>query len=126
MVKDKRIKKIIKGMVDKIVKEYKPEKIILCGSYAYGNSTRDSDIDMLIIKRIKKKSMERWVFLKMLTHDLDRGIPFTPLVFTPSELEQRLSMGDDYIKTILEEGIVLYEKDARLKASPIHAKENIK
>lgn len=119
MVKDKKIQKIIKGIVDEIVKEYKPEKIILFGSYAYGNPTRDSDIDMLIIKRTKKKSMDRWVFLKMLTHDPDRGIPFTPFVFTPSELKQRLSMGDDFIKSILEKGIILYKKNAGLGAPPI-------
>lgn len=110
MVKDKRIQKIIKGIVDKIVKAYKPEKIILFGSYAYGNPTRDSDIDMLIIKRTRKKSMDRWFFLKKLTRDPERGIPFSPLVFTPKELKYRLSLRDGFVKEILEKGEVLYER----------------
>jgi len=110
MVKDKRTQKIIKGIAKKIAREYKPEKIILFGSYAYGNPTRDSDIDMLIIKRTKKKSMDRWVFLKMLTHDPERGIPFSPLVYTPKELQYRLSLGDQFIKEIITKGKVLYER----------------
>jgi predicted nucleotidyltransferase len=53
MTKNKRAGKIIFQMV---------EKIILFGSYAYGKPTQDSDIDMLIVKRTKKKSMDRWFF----------------------------------------------------------------
>ncbi|MCJ7577566.1 MAG: nucleotidyltransferase domain-containing protein, partial [candidate division Zixibacteria bacterium] len=34
--------------MEKIRKEYRPEKIILFGSYAYGKPSRDSDIDFLI------------------------------------------------------------------------------
>ena len=110
MSKNQRVKKIISEMVEKIKKEYKPEKIILFGSYAYGNPTRDSDIDMLIIKRTREKSKDRWFFLKKLTRDPDRGIPFSPLVFTPKELKYRLSLGDSFIEEILEKGEVLYER----------------
>ncbi|RKZ30179.1 nucleotidyltransferase domain-containing protein, partial [bacterium] len=37
---------VINRMVEKLVAEYKPEKIILFGSYAWGNPDRDSDIDL--------------------------------------------------------------------------------
>ena len=109
MPKKKSTEVIIK-IAEKIKKEYKPEKIILFGSYAYGKPTRDSDIDMLIIKRTKKKSMDRWFTLKKLCQDPNRGIPFSPLVFTPKELEYRLSLGDHFIKEILEKGKILYER----------------
>ena len=33
--------------VERIVSELKPEKIILFGSYAYGDPTPDSDVDLL-------------------------------------------------------------------------------
>ncbi len=32
-----------------IANKFKPEKIIFFGSYAYGNPTEDSDIDMLVV-----------------------------------------------------------------------------
>jgi predicted nucleotidyltransferase len=46
----KEVKKKLDKMVKKIVQAYKPEKIILFGSYAYGDPNRDSDLDLLIIK----------------------------------------------------------------------------
>jgi predicted nucleotidyltransferase len=110
MIKNQRTKMIISKMVEKIKKEYKPEKIILFGSYAYGKPTRHSDIDMFIVKKTKKKSMERWVTLKKLLQDPNRGIPFSPLIYTPRELENRLTLGDDFIKEILKKGKILYEK----------------
>ena len=44
----KEIDKKIAEITDKIVKEFKPEKIILFGSYAWGKPNKDSDIDLLV------------------------------------------------------------------------------
>jgi predicted nucleotidyltransferase len=111
MVTNKKIRKIILDIVEKIKRNYNPEKIILFGSYAYGKPTRDSDIDMLIVKETKKRSMDRWFTLKKLCQDPNRGIPFSPLVFTPKELDYRLSLGDQFIKDILGKGQILYERE---------------
>jgi hypothetical protein len=32
-----------------------------------------------------------------------------PLVYSPEELEERLRMGDDFIKEIIQKGTILYE-----------------
>ncbi len=40
--------------VQKIVqnlKKYKPDKLVLFGSYAWGKPNKDSDIDLLIVKK---------------------------------------------------------------------------
>ena len=47
---DEESKGQILEIAEKIKREYKPDKIILFGSYAYGNPDKDSDIDFLIIK----------------------------------------------------------------------------
>jgi predicted nucleotidyltransferase len=39
----------IKKLCARIAHEFKPEKIILLGSQAYGNPTPDSDIDLLVV-----------------------------------------------------------------------------
>ena len=44
------IQELINQIVKTIVTGYEPKKIILFGSYAYGNPTKDSDIDLLVIK----------------------------------------------------------------------------
>jgi predicted nucleotidyltransferase len=93
-----------------IKEKYKPEKIILFGSSIKDNITEDSDIDMLIIKETDKKRNERFREVRTLVRDLKRRIPFSPLVYTPTEIEQRLNLGDFFIKKILKEGKVLYER----------------
>jgi len=49
MIKPKKIKVIIKRISEKIQREYRPQKIILFGSYAWGKPGRYSDIDLFII-----------------------------------------------------------------------------
>ncbi len=45
-----KVKEIIHKIANKIIEKYKPKKVILFGSYAYGEPTKESDIDFLIIK----------------------------------------------------------------------------
>ncbi len=101
-------KEIILSIAQKIQAQYHPDKIILFGSYAHNQATLDSDIDMLIVKKTKERHIDRWVRLKKMAYDPKRGIPFSPLVYTPEEIKQRLNMGDDFIREILERGKVLY------------------
>lgn len=98
--------KIIK-IARKIQKEYQPEKIILFGSYAYGGPTKDSDIDLLIIKESNKKRVDRFCEVRKIIRDI-KGVSVQPIIFTKDEINKRLKMGDDFIKKILNEGEVLY------------------
>ena len=103
------IQLILNQIVEKLKKNYDPMKIMLFGSFAKGNNSEDSDLDILIIKNTNKSPVDRFVEVKDLIYDPDRGIPISPLVLTPAELKKRLSLGDDFIKEILQDGIVLYE-----------------
>jgi predicted nucleotidyltransferase len=101
---------IIKEIVDILIKQYHPSKIILFGSYAYGKPTEDSDIDLLIIKETdKKRRIDRFVEVQSLIYNKEARIPVSPLVLTKEELEERLNMGDDFIEEIITKGKVLYE-----------------
>jgi predicted nucleotidyltransferase len=101
---------VIKKIVDLLIKEYHPDKIILFGSYAYGKPTEDSDIDLLIIKESdKKRKIDRFVEVQSLIYSEEARIPVSPLVLTKEELEERLSIGDDFIEEIITKGKVLYE-----------------
>lgn len=108
MVKNPRIQKIISEVVEKIKTEYQPEKIILYGSYAYGKPTRDSDIDLFIIKDTGKDGIQRFVEVKRLIYEPERRISISPLVYTPKEVSERLELGDDFIEEVLTKGEVLY------------------
>jgi len=62
----KEVKTIISEIVEKLKREYKPQRIILFGSYAYGNPTEDSDIDLLILKNTDKRRVDRFVQVKRI------------------------------------------------------------
>lgn len=98
------LNKIVKRLVD----AYRPEKIILFGSYAYGKPSADSDLDLLIIKRTAERFIDRWTSVRKIVSDPERLIPFEPLVLTPHEVEVRLAIGDQFIEEIITKGEVLY------------------
>ena len=99
---------LIRQLVEKIVSGYSPQKIILFGSYAYGNPTSGSDIDLLIIKNTDKRPMDRWMEVKRLLRDPDRNIAVSPLVYTEREIEERRAIRDFFLEEIFEKGMVLY------------------
>jgi len=101
-------KRIIAEIVQRVVEGYGPKKVILFGSYAYGEPDDDSDIDLLIIKDTDKRPIERWLEVKRLLRDRSRVVPVSPLVYTEKEIEDRLSMRDFFVQEILERGKLLY------------------
>ncbi len=107
---ERKIDKILNEIVEKLQREYKPLKIILYGSYAYGTPNVDSDIDLLILKNTSERSVDRFVKVKKIIYNPKRKIPITPLIYSPDEVKERLRIGDDFIKEILNKGVTLYEK----------------
>jgi predicted nucleotidyltransferase len=104
-----QIDQLIAQLVETISKKYEPQKVILFGSYASGEPTEDSDIDLFIVKETDTSRVDRFVEVKRLIYDPQVRIPVSPLVYTPQELEERLSMGDDFVHEIMSKGKVLYE-----------------
>ncbi len=102
------MRQVILKIAAKIKEAYSPEKIILFGSYAYGNPTKGSDIDLLIVKNTKDRVIDRMVQIYKII-DI-RKIDLSPFVVTPEELKQRVELGDHFFKEILSKGVVLYEK----------------
>ena len=104
------IKAIISKLVDRLKEQYQPEKIILYGSYAYGNPNEESDIDLLIIKDTNERPIDRRITVRRLISDIRNKIPFSSLVLTPEEISHHLTIGDDFLKEITNKGLVLYER----------------
>ncbi len=108
MIADSRGRAVILNIVDRLKKHYQPDKIILFGSYAYGHPTRDSDIDLLIIKRTSESPFHRRITVRRISHDPSHRIPFQPLVVTPDEWAGRLALGDPFFQEIRDRGELLY------------------
>ena len=97
-----------KFLAKQIAHYYNPDKIILFGSVACGKSKDDSDIDLLIIKDSIKKRPFRVKEIFQVLRGINRNYPLDPMVYTPDEVQKRLSLGDYFIKRIFKEGKVLY------------------
>jgi predicted nucleotidyltransferase len=92
-----------------IGREFGAERVVLFGSYARGEVTEDSDVDLLVIAPFEGKSVHKSVEIRM---KLRPRFPVDLLVRTPEKVHERLEMGDCFMREILEEGKVLYEADS--------------
>lgn len=99
---------LLRAITKRIVEHIKPEKIILFGSYAYGEPTLDSDIDLLVIMKNSNRSIENAMTVDKLFADRRFGMDI--LVRTPLELKTRIDRGDMFLEEITKRGKILYER----------------
>ncbi|GHV37613.1 hypothetical protein AGMMS49546_05940 [Spirochaetia bacterium] len=101
---------ILKQIVALITSKLSPERIMLFGSYARGDSNEKSDIDILII--IKNLENERKItgalYKALLNENISLSVDFLAIDFDKyNELKNKIG----YIyKTIEQEGQILYGK----------------
>ena len=100
---------LLDKVVRRIVSGAHPERIILFGSQAYGVPTRDSDVDLIVVKKdVVSKRKESVRIRKLL-----RGIllPFDIIVVRPEEFE---FYANNWINSVFAEakrkGRLLYER----------------
>jgi uncharacterized protein len=95
-----------------IAREFRPQRIILFGSYAYGEPTPDSDVDLLVVMPLEGRAMDKAV---EISRRLEHRFPIDLLVRSPEELRQRLEWNDFFLKEATEKGVVMYDAvDARV------------
>ena len=75
----------IKKITERIVSRFEPEKIILFGSFAQGNQTPDSDIDLLVVMPVKGSRRKKAVEIGVELHDIN--VAKDVIVVTPDEFE---------------------------------------
>ena len=104
--KDKKIQNSFTDIIQSIISNYAPQKIVLFGSYARGDAHEGSDIDLMLIKETSKRFIDRIADVIRLNNTL---ISLEPLVYSPSEFETMKKEKRDFILTIEEEGIEIYD-----------------
>ena len=108
-------RKSIEALCRRIGEEFHPEKIILFGSYAYGNPTPDSDVDLLVIMPFEGHPAEKATEIRL---KVGPRFPLDLIVRTPEKVQERLKLGDDFIEDVMEMGRVLYESSSDLSPFP--------
>ena len=96
----------IEEFAQRIAREFRPERIILFGSYARAGASPDSDVDLLVIMPTNGKTPH--VQAAQIYMKCPSGFPVDILVRTPEEVQQRMGMNDWFMHDIIREGITLY------------------
>jgi len=77
----------VKRIVDKIIAEFGPEKVVLFGSYAWGSPKKDSDVDLLVIKDDPgKNTREMAIELEKIL--IQRNVPLDLIVYKPEQIKK--------------------------------------
>jgi predicted nucleotidyltransferase len=96
----------IENFAHQVAERYRPEKIILFGSQAYGTPTKYSDVDVLVVighdGRNVRKAIE-------ILNTINPRFAIDLLVRKPADVTQRLAYNDFFMRDIIEKGVVLYE-----------------
>jgi predicted nucleotidyltransferase len=92
-----------------LVDQFRPELVILFGSYAWGEPKWDSDIDLLIVKPIVVSNLRDKLAIRRAWREMLRRDPlsFDLLLETPEGHEQRLQRGGAYYNEIVGRGLRL-------------------
>ncbi len=80
-------------------------KVILFGSFARGDVSRKSDMDLVVIMDTDKRFLDRYELCDQLYDIFDTGLDIFP--YTEAEFS-RISHRP-FIKSIIKEGVVVYE-----------------
>ena len=99
---------VLSEVVKKIVENFRPQKIIMFGSQVWGISKEWSDIDILVILDSDESTSKLAAKISLVAKP--HYIPMDFLVRTAEEIEHRVKIGDHFIKKVLVEGKVLYER----------------
>jgi predicted nucleotidyltransferase len=101
--------KVIRWMAKTIADGFHVERILLFGSYAYGQPTEGSDVDYLVIMNHDKPSNRKQMF-EIAERLSPIPFPMDIIVRTPEDIETRIPQGDWFLEEACNRGKVLYDR----------------
>ena len=96
----------LKNRIISTFKPFDPEKIILFGSLARGDSDEVSDIDLMVVYYTDKAFLDRMKEL-YLSWNIPKAVDI--LAYTPGEFEKMMNESS-FVAEAVKEGEVLYER----------------
>ncbi len=101
---------LLSEIVGRLKAGLNPLRIILFGSYAYGQPGKDSDLDLLVVVNTPERGIKRYAMVSKLLEP--RKIPMDIIIKSSQELEEQLAGFNPFLKEVLEKGKLLYESSS--------------
>lgn len=105
---DNQVQQYIEDLCAQIVQAAHPQKIILFGSYAYGEPHEDSDVDLLVVMPFEGSPQRQAFNIRTQIH-APRALDL--MVRTPEYVAEQLAQDDFFVREITQQGQVIYEAD---------------
>ncbi|MBN1675383.1 MAG: nucleotidyltransferase domain-containing protein [Kiritimatiellae bacterium] len=105
-----QIQEVLDETVRRIVDRFHPDRIILFGSYAKGQPTQDSDLDILIVLNVEGSIRGKANEIDLAL--ADRTVPMDLIVVTPEQFERQKRTIGTIVREAAQEGRVIYERAA--------------
>lgn len=104
-------RRVIDDLVQAIVNKFSPDRVILFGSYAYGEPQPWSDVDLLVVMDTPQGEGSA---IQAVRNSLPRR-PFSVdvVVRSQAEIDRRIALDDWFLEEITRKGQVLYERADR-------------
>ena len=98
----KKINRQLGMFIRRLAAKVQTHKVYLFGSFARGEQSEASDIDLLIVGDFKGNFLDRYPGVRRLS-----SLPIEPFCYTPQEIEQMKKNGNPLVKNMLK-GRLLY------------------
>lgn len=99
---------IVTDVITTIIKGYQPEKIFIFGSFVRNEQTKDSDLDLLIIKNTEETYYQRPRAVRSLFNRQPCSMDI--LVYTPEEFNKRKNTLNNIVNIAVKTGKLVYER----------------
>src|SRR5437763_1368943 len=99
----------IRRFARQLGERFHPDRIILFGSYAYGQPHGGSDVDLLVVMPTANEVNQS---IRM-TLAFEPPFPLDLIVRTPEKVKRRLAEGSSLVTEIMTRGKVVYEERNR-------------
>jgi len=103
------VDRAIQAMVRRIVRQFRPERVILFGSHARGDAGRDSDVDLLVVMPVQGSRREKQIDIRVALHDIP--VAKDVIVTSPEDFAWRKETVGTIEYPAVREGKVLYARE---------------
>jgi predicted nucleotidyltransferase len=99
---------LVQRTVQRLIRAFAPDRIVLFGSYAKGTTYCGSDVDLLVIVNIEGNPSFHHRRARQLATDC---FPPVDIVFaTPADVDEAPTAKSPFLMSILDRGVVIYTR----------------